>query len=287
MKPFVVYDFHDYLSSLLAQKDLEDMMDQFCDDLMASIKRNEPPPKYMSDVFHREFIQKLEGPTSRQLFIDRPGKEGHYLFALNVDFFNSEGITTRSASTSNGIISAACLNLPLDIRYKPENTYLAGVIPGPKEPHLTELNHYMRPVVDQLSASWERGVRFIHTANHHDGRDTHSVVANAVCDLPAARKVNQSANHSSHFYCSHCDCFHKSTCGQTDFESWHLQDCRVLHTHAEIWKNAATRKEQENIFTMHGIHWSELWHLPYWDPPRMLVVDSMHCLLEGLAQFHF
>ena len=155
MKPFVVYDFHDYLSSLLAQKDLEDMMDQFCDDLMASIKRNEPPPKYMSDVFHREFIWKLEGPTSGQLFIDRPGKEGCYLFALNVDFFNSEGITTRSASTSNGIISAACLNLPLDIRYKPENMYLAGVIPGPKELCLTELNHYMRPVVGQLSASWE------------------------------------------------------------------------------------------------------------------------------------
>ncbi len=287
MKPFVVYDFHDYLSSLLAQKDLEDMMDQSCDDLMASIKRNEPPPKYMSDVFHREFIWKLEGPTSGQLFIDRPGKEGCYLFALNVDFFNSEGMTTRGASTSNGIISAACLNLPLDIRYKPENTYLAGVIPGPKEPHLTELNHYMRPVVDQLSASWERGVRFTRTANHHDGRDTRSAVANAVCDLPAACKVNQSVNHSSHFYCSRCDCFHKSTCGRTDFESWHLQDCRVLRTHAETWKNAATRKEQENIFTMHGIRWSELWRLPYWDPPRMLVVDSMHCLLEGLAQFHF
>ena len=33
--------------------------------------------------------------------------------------------------------------------------------------------------------------------------------------------------------------------------------------------------------------WTELWRLPYWNPPRMLVVDPMHCLLEGLAQFHF
>jgi len=48
-----------------------------------------------------------------------------------------------------------------------------------------------------------------------------------------------------------------------------------------------TRKEQDNLFMMHGIHWSGLWHLPYWDPPRMLVVDLMHCLLEGLSQFHF
>jgi hypothetical protein len=95
----------------------------------------------------------FEGSTPGRLFVDRPGKEGRYLFALNVDFFNSEGMTIRGASTSSGIIAAACLNLPLEIRYKPENMYLAGVIPGPKEPRLMELNHYMRPVVDQFSDS--------------------------------------------------------------------------------------------------------------------------------------
>ena len=52
-------------------------------------------------------------------------------------------MTICGASTSSGIIAAACLNLPLEIRYKPENMYLAGVITGPKEPRLTELNHYM------------------------------------------------------------------------------------------------------------------------------------------------
>ena len=143
VKPFVVYDFHDYLASLLSQKDLEDLMDKSCDDLMASIKNDEPPPPYISDVFQGEFIQTFEGPTSGRLFVDRPGKEGRYVFAFNVDFFNSEGMTIRGARASSGIICAACLNLPLEIRYKSENMYLAGVIPGPKEPRLTELNHYM------------------------------------------------------------------------------------------------------------------------------------------------
>ena len=287
LKPFVVYDFHDYLASLLAQKDLEDLMDKCCDDLTASIKKSEPPPDYSSDVFQGEFIRTFQGPVNGRLFVDRPGKEGRYVFALNVDFFNSEGMTIRGASTSSGVICAACLNLPFEIRYKPENMYLAGVIPGPKEPRLTELNHYIRPIVDQFSVSWERGVRFTRTANHPNGRDTRSAIAIAVCDLPAARKVNQSAGHSSHFYCSCCNCFHRSTCGRTDYDKWRLQDPSLLRQYAEAWKNAPSRKKQDDLFAQHGIRWTELWRLPYWDPPRMLVVDSMHCLLEGLAKFHF
>ena len=34
--------------------------------------------------------------------------------------------------------------------------FLATVIPGPNEPFLTELNHYIRPVVDQFLVSWEQ-----------------------------------------------------------------------------------------------------------------------------------
>ncbi len=35
--------------------------------------------------------------------------------------------------------------------------YVAGIIPGPKEPHDDELNHYIRPVIDDFLVSW-RGV---------------------------------------------------------------------------------------------------------------------------------
>lgn len=55
----------------------------------------------------------------------------------------------------------------------------------------------------------------------------------------------------------------------------------------EEWKNASTSKDQEDIFKSHGIRWSEMWHLPYWDPTHQLVVDTMHCVLEGVAQHHF
>ncbi|KAG2747943.1 hypothetical protein P692DRAFT_20735199, partial [Suillus brevipes Sb2] len=42
----------------------------------------------------------------------------------------------------------------------------------------------------------------------------------------------------------------------------------------------------EKLFKAHGVRYSELWRLPYWDPSRQLVIDPMHCILEGLVQHH-
>jgi hypothetical protein len=30
-----------------------------------------------------------------------------------------------------------------------------------------------------------------------------------------------------------------------------------------------------------------MWRLPYWNPTRQLVVDAMHCVLEGVTHHHF
>ena len=285
IKTFVYHHFHDYLAGLLSCQDIEELMDRSCDNLMSSMK--DGPPSLVQDAFQAEFLREFEGPVEGRLFVDR-GNEGRYVFALNVDFFDAEGLTQRGARTSCGIISCACLNLPLDIRYKPENMYLS-IIPGPREPKLTELNHYIRPLVNDFVISWERGVHFSKTATHASGRDIRSAIGPVVCDLPGARKVSQAAGISSHFYCTVCNCYHLTTLGHIDFDAadWTPKDATELHHHAEQWKNAPTAKDREKAFKLNGIWWSELWRLPYWNPPRQLVVDSMHCLLEGLAQFHF
>ncbi|KDR78693.1 hypothetical protein GALMADRAFT_18818, partial [Galerina marginata CBS 339.88] len=181
-----------------------------------------------------------------------------------------------------------CLNLPLDIRYKPENMYVA-IIPGPNEPSKTELNHYIRPVVNSFVASWERGVRFSRTAQHPEGLIATWAMAAAVNDLPAARQFSQCAGHSSHHYCSRCSCYGKDKHHRVDVEhkDWEPKDVDDLRQKAEAWRTAPTRKIQEDLFSKNGLRWTELWRLPYWDPTKMLVVDSMHCLLEGLAQYHF
>jgi hypothetical protein len=272
-KTFMYHDFKDYLSGLLSHRDVEAVMDEACDNLMDSI--NSPLPPFVKNPFEAQFLRSFGSPKPETLFINR-GEEGRYAFALHVDFFNPEGMNVRGASTSCRIISMACLNLPLDIRYKPENMYLAGIIPGPKQPSLENLNHYIRPLMNDLVDAWERGIKFSKTACYPNGRLTCCAVALVVCDLPAAR----------HFYCSACDCYHKSTYGRVDFENWTPRDRDKLRAYAEQWRDAATSAECEALFKAHGVRYSELWHLPYWDPSRQLVIDLMHCLLEGLVPHH-
>lgn len=284
IKPFVYHDFNDYLAGLLSHADLEDAMDRSCDTLMEELKR--PPTTYVRDIWQAEFLRKMKGPDGKTLFVDR-GVEGRYLFSLNVDFFNIEGMRIRGAKISVGLISMVCLDLPPEIRYKPEYMYVAGIVPGPNQPSLTDLNPYIEPLVDQMEQSWRRGTRFSRTAGHSSGRLTRSAIAAAVMDLPAARHTSQLASFSSHHFCTVCQCYHTSNLSRIDHTNWKERDNDTLRKHAEEWRDASSSKDCEKIFTTYGTRWSVLWKLPYWNPGRQLVVDTMHCILEGFAHRHF
>lgn len=284
IKPFVYHNFHDYLANLLSRKDLESMMDKACDDCMSTI--DQKSPEYLSDVWDAEFVRSFKGPKSTRLFVDR-GSGGRYLFAINVDFFNIEGMRIRGASTSCGLISGVCLNLDPDIRYKPENMYCGGIIAGPHEPRLTQINHFLRPLITHFCESWEKGVRYSRTAMHPDGKMTCSALAVAVMDLKAARGVTGLGQNNHACHCSVCQCRGKATLGSTDYENWLPRDCAKMREQAEKWRAAFSLNEQEEIFTKYGVRYSEFWRLSYWNPTRQIVVDVMHNGLEGNAQDHF
>jgi hypothetical protein len=76
-------------------------------------------------------------------------------FAIHIDFFNPNGTRKRGNHDSIGIISLANLNLPLSIHYQPENIFLAGVIPGWREPEKDEISHFLRPIIDDCVVAWE------------------------------------------------------------------------------------------------------------------------------------
>ena len=145
IKPFVFHDFNDYLAGLLSQSDLEGVVDQLCDTLMEQLEK--PPAAHVRDIWQAEFLWEMKGPDGKTLFVDR-GTEGQYLFSMNVDFLNIEGMRIWGTKTSVGLISMVCLNLPAEIQYKSENMYVGGIIPGPNQPSLTELNLYIKPLVD-------------------------------------------------------------------------------------------------------------------------------------------
>ena len=94
------------------------------------------------------------------------------------------------------------------------------------------------------------------------------------------------AGTGSHFLCSTCNCYHRASYGRTDFEKWVSRDKDKLRQYAEQWRGVPMMAEHERLFKTYGIWYSELWWLPYWDPMCQLVVNSMHCILEGLVQHH-
>lgn len=72
-----------------------------------------------------------------------------------------------------------------------------------------------------------------------------------------------------------------------DPASWPKRHVVEHRKHAEAWRDAGSEEEREVIFQAHGIRWSELLRLPYWDPVHFTVVDSMHNLYLGIIKTHF
>lgn len=293
LKTYLHYSFRDYLAGLFSNAALEQDMDDACDGLKKQTSSNIGA---MHGPFDGEFLKTFLG-HDKKLFCHRPGTEGRLLFSLCVDFFRVEGLKLRGPNTSVGIIALACLNLPPEVRYAPENLYLAGIVPGPHEPLLTDLNHYLKPIVSDMVTGYEEGFKFSRTALHDGGRTVRTAIANVVCDLPASRKTAALAPSTSRIFCNVCDCWFQTRAeikakvpwrpklGDTNYEDWRPR--ANLREDAEKWRKAKTADDQKDLFDETGVRYSELWRLPYWDPTRQLVVDGMHNLLEGLAQFHY
>ncbi|KAJ3791848.1 hypothetical protein GGU11DRAFT_694185, partial [Lentinula aff. detonsa] len=82
-----------------------------------------------------------------------------------------------------------------------------------------------------------------------------------------------------------CQLVGKSGLFNTDHSQWIPRDRNALIKYAKMWRDAKTVKEWKNIFNKYGVRWTSFLLLDYWDPTRQLVIDSMHCILEGLVQY--
>ena len=258
-------------------------MDNSCNSVISNLKKS--PPHLVTDILEALYVKNFCGPDGRPYYSSATGRS-QYLFVLHVDFFAPEGLSIHGGTVSCGVICIVCLNLLLGIRYKLENMCPVGVIPGPKELMLNELNHYIHYVVDKFLPFWEHGIHFSRTALHPKGKTCEGAIVPLICDGPAAQKLNQMTAPRSHWYCTRCKCYHQSTLSCTDSQNWILQDKKELHAQAEAWRSATSATDRDHLVKDNGIRYSELWHLPYYDPAEQTVTDPMHCLLEGVVQHH-
>ncbi|KAK0209846.1 hypothetical protein IW262DRAFT_1281007, partial [Armillaria fumosa] len=132
LKPFLMASLPDFIAWSLADPTIEKLCDKACDNSMAHL--DDPVDHTMTNIFDGEFMKTFEGPVPGKLFIDR-GEKVRIAYAMQVDFYNPNGIRKRGNHDSIGLISMANLNIPESIRYKPKNIFVAGITPRPKEPN--------------------------------------------------------------------------------------------------------------------------------------------------------
>lgn len=305
VKPYVHHDFQDWMGGLLSRPGNEDKMDAAWEETWKQSTSTTP----VTSIFGAKILRNFTGPDGKSHFGDG-GDDGRYVFSLGVDFFNPFGNKQAGKKRSIGIITLMCLNLPPHLRYRPENIFLVGIIPGPNEPRWHLVNCYLMPLVDDFLVFWEPGVWFTRTSAYPNGRFVLCAIVVVVCDCPAARKVAGFASHSHNYFCHVCYCTRREHgYGNTDYFNWKRRTHADVQAEAEQWKAAvdgdtvledtppddSSRSSSDGEpevrsdpkATAHGIRWSALLRLPYFDIVRFVVVDGMHNLFLGLIKDHF
>ncbi len=269
-------DLKAWLGRLLSRKDMENILD--------SRPHNPPddPNAGIDDIWLSKVFLDLKDPSGAPFYPDVMGKVGSF-FALAVDGFNPFQNKTAKQTVSSTAIWLVLLNLPPELRYLHENLYVAGVISG--YPSLDEINHYLDLLINELLVLWDPGVFFSRTHSSIIGRLYRAMCIPLICDMIAARQVLGQAAVTSHNCCTLCDIdYHDFDI--TDNREWPKKDWSHMKECAQLWRDATSEQEQDFYFQAYGIRWSSLMRLPYWDPTKYAVVDSMHTGDLGLLMYH-
>ncbi|KAL1925882.1 hypothetical protein VTP01DRAFT_7272 [Rhizomucor pusillus] len=208
---------------------------------------------------------------------------------LNVDWFQP---FSTGRIHSAGAVYLTINNLPHSEQYKPWNVILVGIMQSPKEPSMHRINHYLRPVVDELEKFYT-GV--IATVNGRSNTRIRAALLMVACDIRAARKVSGFTGIASMLACYKCKRQFSSIAGnhlQRDFSgftteeiaAWEKRSGTENRIHAEAWANASNLDERRMIERVYGAGSSELRRLTYFDAVRCTIVDPMHKLYSGTAK---
>jgi hypothetical protein len=101
----------------------------------------------------------------------------------------------------------------------------------------------------------------------------------AACQMAGFGSVNST------FFCTFCLLIIQDI-ENLDKATW--PEC-TFHDHiqwAREWRDLDSERDRERHFKLHGIRWSALLDLPYWNPILFSVVDLMHAAFLGLFQTH-
>ncbi len=272
-----------WLGRMLSHAEIESLLEQVHVPLPLRPDGSRPP---MTDIFDAPGVHAFKGPDGNPFL--RPGvlHELRLFFTLSADGFNPYQMKEAKQSVSSTAIYMVCLNLPPHLRYLPHNMYLVGVVPGPTKPSTEQINHFLRPLVDELLEFWDTGVFYSRTDKWPRGRLARLAMLLLVCDLVAARQMSGFGSYSQTFsLCSLCH-IPKDQVEETDISQFPKRKLAEHREAALKWLHASSALERQKLFDNNGIRYSELLRLPYWNPILYTVVDTMHNIYLNVIQRH-
>ncbi|MBW0561089.1 hypothetical protein O181_100804 [Austropuccinia psidii MF-1] len=144
-KHFIYQPFKNWLSTFLQWAGIMEILNQH---QQSQTPQGSPKCDFWDGLVWRHFTRtkNIHDPP----FMSIPGA---LAFSIYVDWLNAHGKSTRLASI--GPIMLICLNIPPSGRFKPENFYVAGIIPVPNEPTALQLNYLFMPLIKELKELWQ------------------------------------------------------------------------------------------------------------------------------------
>jgi hypothetical protein len=128
--------------------------------------------------------------------------------------------------------------------------YLFGVIPGPKEPKLDQMNNILDPLILELKEFW-KGVWFTKTSQFPEGHLIFAVIFPLIGDLPAIQKTAGFASHSATKFCSFCK-ISLEDINSINIEQFEPRTHEVHMEQVRRWEASKTHKEREQIAKKEG-----------------------------------
>lgn len=276
IRQYAFQDFDSWLARLICRPGME----QFLDQSLTESRKPFDPDSPVHDIHKSSAWKDFRAPDGSQF----TAKTGNLGFALFADGINPFGVKKGGKSITDTFIIMVCLTLPIEMRFVPENVFLVGIAPGPREPSLEEINWILGPVVTQLTALWNQGLFLSKTPMYPQGRLIYAALILFVADVPATRLCLGLASHSANHFCSICH-LQKQDVNNLDESSWPRRTSEE-HNKLALAARDGDTKARSKIFQSHGVRYSVLVELEYWSLIDCHVVDSMHNLLLGLLKFH-
>ncbi|KIO18298.1 hypothetical protein M407DRAFT_84104 [Tulasnella calospora MUT 4182] len=266
----------EWIARMLARPGMEAAMDRTA--RAAEVK------EVVSDIWDSPFIHSVPWKDGKK-FAEAPESQLRLVFTMGIDWFGAHHSPAGKKQWSVGAMYLICLNIPAPIRQRPENICLVLIIPGPQKPSAEQLNHFLKPVVDEFLPFWETGRWYTQTTEFPEGRLVLILLLLLIADLEACRALAGFNHHSHQQFCSYCD-ITQNTITNLDHSTWKRRDSETHRAQALRWRDANTLEERKMIAAQYGVRFSELLRLPYWDPVRQMVPEPMHIIHLGVAKRH-